>query len=69
MMAEEHHFTIRLEPDLLREDHFRWALCESGQVRERSEGSYSTKGEAYADAAKVLGEYLANWRPPKWQVS
>ena len=68
-MAEELHFTIRVEPDLLREGHFRWALCDSGQVRERSEASYSTKGDAYLDAAKVLREHLANWRPPKWQVS
>ncbi len=69
MIAEEHHFTIRVEADLLRQDHFRWVLCESGQVRERSDGSDSTKGEAYADAANVLREYLANWHPAKWQVS
>jgi hypothetical protein len=67
-MAEEHHFTIRVDADLLREDHFRWTLCESGQVRERSEGSYATKGEAYAAAANVLWEYLTEWQPPKWQV-
>jgi hypothetical protein len=67
-MPEELHFTIRVEADLLREGHFRWALFESGQVRERSEGSYETKGEAYADAANVLREYLAEWRPAKWQI-
>jgi hypothetical protein len=68
-MAEEHHFTIRVEPDLLREGHFRWTLFESGQPRERSEVSYATKGEAYGDAAKVLREYLTDWRPPNWQVT
>jgi hypothetical protein len=68
-MTDEHHFTIRVEPDLLREGHFRWALCESGQDRQRSEEPYTSKGEAYAAAAKVLREYLANWRPPDWKVS
>lgn len=68
-MADEHHFTIRVEPDLLRENHFRWALCESGQVRERSEASYGTKGEAYAAAAIVLRDYLANWKPSPWRAS
>jgi len=68
-MPEEHHFTIRVEPDLLREGHFRWTLYDSGQPRERSELPYATKGEAYADATKALREYLTEWQAPKWQVS
>jgi hypothetical protein len=42
---------------------------DSGGVRERFEGSRATKGEAYADAANVLREYLEEWRHPKRQVS
>jgi hypothetical protein len=68
MMAEQPHFAIKVEPDLLREGHFRWTLFESGQPRERSEASYATKGEAYADATKALREYIAEWQAPKWQV-
>jgi hypothetical protein len=68
-MAEEHHFTIKVEADLVREGRFRWTLFESGQPRERSEASYATKGEAHADATKALREYMTEWRPPKWQVS
>jgi hypothetical protein len=68
-MAEQPHFAIKVEPDLLREGHFRWTLFESGQPRERSEASYATKGEAYADATKVLREYTAEWQAPKWQVT
>ena len=68
-MAEEHHFTIRVEPDLLREGHFRWTLYESGQPRERSEVSHGTKGEAHADATKVLRKHTEEWHTPRWQVS
>jgi hypothetical protein len=69
MMAEQPHFAIKVEPDLLREGHFRWTLFESGQPRERSEASYATKGEAYADATKALREYIAEWQAPKSQVT
>jgi hypothetical protein len=69
MMVEQPHFAIKVEPDLLREGHFRWTLFESGQPRERSEASYATKGEAYADATKALREYIAEWQAPKWQVT
>jgi len=68
-MVEQPHFAIKVEPDLLREGHFRWTLFESGQPRERSEASYATKGEAYADATKALREYIAEWQAPKWQVT
>jgi hypothetical protein len=69
MMVEQHHFAIKVEPDLLREGHFRWTLFESGQPRERAEVSYATKGEAYADAAKVIREYTTEWRDSKWKVT
>jgi hypothetical protein len=68
-MGEEHRFTIKVESDLLREDHFRWTLYESGQPRERSEVSYATKGEAHDDATNALRKYIATPPPPKWQVS
>jgi hypothetical protein len=61
-MAENHPFTITVEPDLLREGRFRWAVCENGQPRNRSAVSYATKREATADATKALEKLIADWR-------
>jgi hypothetical protein len=61
-MAEDHPFTITVEPDLLRDGCFRWTLCENGQPRNRSAISYVTKREALADATKALEKQIADWR-------
>jgi hypothetical protein len=61
-MVENHPFTIRVEPDLLRDGRFRWTVCENGQPRNRSALSYDTKREAMADAAKALEKQIADWR-------
>ena len=61
-MAENHPFTIGVEPDLLRDGRFRWTLRENEQPRNRSTVSYATKREALADAAKALDKQIANWR-------
>ena len=61
-MDREHHFTIKIEPDLLRAGRSRWLFCESGQTRSRSELSYATKREAMADATKLLDKQIALWR-------
>ena len=65
-MAEDHPFTITVEPDLLRDGRFRWTLCENGQPRNRSAISYATKREALADATKALEKQIADWRPARW---
>jgi len=35
-MAENHPFTVRVQPDLLRDRRFRWTLYENGKLRNRS---------------------------------
>jgi hypothetical protein len=61
-MAENHPFTIGVEPDLLRDGRFRWTLYENGQVRNRSAISHATKREALADATMALEKQIADWR-------
>jgi hypothetical protein len=61
-MLKDHYFTIRVEPDLVRVARFRWVLCEFGQVRDQSQASFATEGEAEAAAKKVLDKRVANWR-------
>ena len=67
-MAEDHPFTITVEPDLLRDGRFRWTLRENEQPRNRSTVSYATKREALADAAKALDKQIADWRPGQMAV-
>jgi hypothetical protein len=64
-LIENHPFTIRVEPDLLRDRRFRWTLYENGQLRNRSLVSYATEREAVADATKALDREIANWRPAR----
>jgi len=65
-MAENHRFTITVEPDLSRGHRFRWTIHENGQVRNRSPVSYATRREALVDATKALDKQIANWRPARW---
>ena len=65
-MAENHPFTVTIEPDLLRDGRFRWTLYENEQPRNRSPVSYATKREALADATKALEKQIAHWRPARW---
>ena len=60
-MAEDHQFTVRLEPDSFRKGRFHWALFKATQVYNRSQMSFATKREAAADAAKVLEKRIAAW--------
>jgi hypothetical protein len=64
-MADNHHLTMKVEPDLLRVGRFRWTLFDSGQVRERSEVSFATRREAEADGTRVLLRRIAAWRESK----
>ena len=57
-MAENHPFTITVEPDLSRGHRFRWTLHENGQPRKQSPVSYA----AVADATKALEKQIADWR-------
>jgi hypothetical protein len=61
-MAEVHPFTIKIEPDPLREMRYRWTVCEGIQIHLRSPHSYATRREAENDAAKAMSKLLANWR-------
>ena len=64
-MAEAHPFTIKVEPDLLRDRRFRWTLYENGQLRKQSFVSYATKREAIAGATKALAQYAKTARRPR----
>jgi hypothetical protein len=61
-MAETHPFTIRVEPDLLRDGRFRWTLYENGQPRNQSIVSYGTKRDADAAIAHVPARALVTRR-------
>jgi hypothetical protein len=61
-MIDDHHFTVRVEPDLLRDGRYRWAFCESDQIRDRSALSFATKKEAQTDATKSLKKRIAAWQ-------
>jgi len=61
-MAEDHQFTIAVEPALSRGHRFRWTLYEDGQPRNRSPVSYATRREAVSDAAKALEKQIADWQ-------
>ncbi len=60
-MTELHQLTFRIEPDLLREGCFRWAIFRSGQVQVRSEISYATREDAEADAIEALNKRIVAW--------
>ena len=60
-MAEDHQFTIRLEPDRVRIGRFYWALFKGKQVYNRSQLSFATKREAAAEGEKVLDMRIAAW--------
>jgi hypothetical protein len=61
-MADEHHFSIRIEPDRLYAGRFFWALLKGKQVYNRSQSSFATKREAAAAGAKVLEMRIAAWQ-------
>lgn len=61
-MAEDHQFSIRLEPDRLRPGRFFWALHKGAQAYNRSQTSFATKREAASEGAKVLEMRIAAWR-------
>jgi hypothetical protein len=65
-IAEDHPFTMRVEPDLSSGHRFRWSIYENGQPRNRSPVSYATRREAVIDATKALDKQIANWRPARW---
>jgi hypothetical protein len=61
-MAEDHQFSIRLEPDLLRPGRYFWALFKGNQVYNRSQTSFESKREAAAQGGKVLEARIAAWQ-------
>jgi hypothetical protein len=61
-MAEEHQFTVRIEPDSAQPGRYRWTLLKATQAYNRSEMSFATKREAASEAAKVLDRRIAAWQ-------
>jgi hypothetical protein len=60
-MAEEHQFSVRVEPDLAQPGYYRWTLFKATQAYNRSALSFATKREAALEAAKVLDKRVAAW--------
>jgi hypothetical protein len=52
-MTRVHPFTFNVDSDPLREDRYRWTVCEGTQIRLRSPRSYATKEEAVSEATKA----------------
>jgi hypothetical protein len=65
IMAENHQFTVRVEPDSSRPGRFLWTLFKANHAYNRSEMSFATKREATAEAAKVLDKRIAAWQAHK----
>jgi hypothetical protein len=61
IMAENHLFTFKIEPDPLGERRFRWTVCEGGQIHLRSPHSYATRREAEVEASKALSRFAKTW--------
>ena len=61
-MAEEHNFSIRVEPDRVRTGRYYWALFKGQQAYNRSQLSFASKREAAAEGAKVLEKRIAAWQ-------
>lgn len=61
-MTEEHHFSIRLEPDRVRLGRYYWALFKGNQAYNRSQLSFASKRQAAVEGAKVLEKRIAAWQ-------
>jgi hypothetical protein len=64
-MDQDHPYTIKVEPHGFRPGRFRWSVREDGRECDRSSDSYATRGEAEAEADKVMQKLIAKWREPK----
>ncbi|SDR49692.1 hypothetical protein SAMN05519103_03972 [Rhizobiales bacterium GAS113] len=64
-MAENHPFTIKIEPHIEGSSRYRWSVYERGKLRDQSLTSYATIREAHADAIKVLQKLIAIHRIDK----
>jgi hypothetical protein len=58
MMAEEHPFTITIEPYARDQGLFRWTIMESGKERNFSGRAYRSRAEAEADAHAKMQELI-----------
>jgi hypothetical protein len=61
-MAEVHPFTVKIEADPLREDRYRWTVCEGTQIHLRSPAFVCDRSEAERDAEKAMSNLVAKWR-------
>lgn len=61
MMADDHGYSIRAEPDRMRAGRYYWALFKGDQAYNRSQLSFASKREALADGAIVLEKRIAAW--------
>jgi hypothetical protein len=55
-MVEEFPFSVRIEPDPLNAQRFRWTVRESGRIAVRSQRSYDDRREAENEADLVMAK-------------
>jgi hypothetical protein len=61
-MADNHPFTIKIEPHPEGVRRSRWSIYEGGRLRDHSPESYATMREAKANADKVMQKLITNWQ-------
>ena len=61
-MAEEHRFTVQIEPDAERPLRYRWTMLEGDQVKSQSAHSYATRREARIEAENALKRMVTLWQ-------
>jgi hypothetical protein len=65
-MAQDHPFTINIEPHLeAAATCFRWRIYENGQLREQSSSPHASKRAAFVVANKAMRRLLTNWQTGK----
>ncbi len=62
IMVETHPFTFNVVADPLREQRYRWTVCEGSQIHVRSPYSYATRREAEKEAEKAVSRRVEHWR-------
>jgi hypothetical protein len=61
-MADEHPYSIRIEPYTRDKSLFRWTIMKNGEDCTFSTRPYKTRAEAEAAAHTKMQELIASWR-------
>jgi hypothetical protein len=64
-MGQDHPYTTKVEPHGFRPGRFRWSVRKDGRECDRSSDSYATRGDAEAEAEKVMQKLITEWHERK----